>query len=144
MVLISGAAAPHYAHPGDAGADLCSTQSVTLRPGQRAVVQTGLHIALPNGYVAFVMPRSGLALKHGISLVNSPGTIDAGYRGEIAVIMLNTDSENDFVIEPGDRIAQLVIMPVSTAQFVSVEELPGTERGTGGFGSTGVARKDTE
>lgn len=144
MVLISGAAAPHYAHPGDAGADLCSTESLTLQPGQRAVVKTGLHIALPHGYVAFVMPRSGLALKHGISLVNSPGTIDAGYRGEIAVIMLNTDATNAFTIEPGDRIAQLVIMPVSTAQFVAVEQLPGTERGTGGFGSTGVARKDAQ
>lgn len=139
MVLISGAAAPLYAHPGDAGADLCSTQSVTLEPGERAAVRTGLHIALPHGYVAFVMPRSGLALKHGISLVNSPGTIDAGYRGEIAVIMLNTDPRAAFRIEPGDRIAQLVIMPVSTAHFVEVEELPGTERGNGGFGSTGVA-----
>lgn len=143
MVLIAGADAPRYAHPGDAGADLCATESVTLRPGERAAVRTGLSIALPAGYVAFVMPRSGLALRNGIALVNSPGTIDAGYRGEIAVILLNTDQKAAFTVQPGDRIAQLVIMPVARAEFVPVAELPGTERGDGGFGSTGVARKES-
>jgi dUTP pyrophosphatase len=131
---------PTYAHPGDAGADITAAESVTIAPGQRALVSTGLSIALPDGYVAFVMPRSGLALKHGIALVNSPGTIDAGYRGDIGVIMLNTDSEKEFHIEVGDRIAQLVIQPVVRARFVPVEELPGTHRGAGGFGSTGVRK----
>ena len=142
MVLITGASAPTYAHPGDAGADLCSTVSITLAPGERAAIPTGLSIALPAGFAAFVMPRSGLALKHGIALVNSPGTIDAGYRGEIAVIVLNTDRTEPFTVSVGDRIAQLVIMPVVRAEFIPVAELPGTERGEGGFGSTGVARKD--
>lgn len=131
--------APKYAHPGDAGADLVSTVSVTLAPGERAVVPTGVSIALPDGFVAFVMPRSGLAAKHGIGLVNSPGTIDAGYRGEISVVIINTDSTSSFSIEAGDRIAQLVIQPVVRARFVSVAELPGTARGTGGFGSTGLS-----
>ncbi|MFM2412740.1 MAG: Deoxyuridine 5-triphosphate nucleotidohydrolase [Actinomycetota bacterium] len=131
---------PIYAHPGDAGADITAAESLTLAPGQRALVATGLSIALPDGYVAYVMPRSGLALKHGIALVNSPGTIDAGYRGDIGVIMLNTDSENEFHINVGDRIAQLVIQPVVRARFVPVEELPGTHRGAGGFGSTGVGK----
>ena len=139
-VLVVGQT-PTYAHPGDAGADITASESVTLAPGERALVKTGLSIALPNGFVAYVMPRSGLALKHGISLVNAPGTIDAGFRGEIGVIMLNTDSQNTFHIEPGDRIAQLVIQPVVYATFVPVDELPGTHRGSGGFGSTGV-RKD--
>ncbi len=139
-VLVVGPT-PTYAHPGDAGADITASESVTLAPGERALVRTGLSIAIPNGFVAYVMPRSGLALKHGISLVNAPGTIDAGYRGEIGVIMLNTDRENTFHIEPGDRIAQLVIQPVVQATFVPVADLPGTHRGSGGFGSTGV-RKD--
>ncbi|MEY4476548.1 MAG: hypothetical protein RJA31_52 [Actinomycetota bacterium] len=138
-VLVVGTV-PSYAHPGDAGADITASESVILRPGERALVKTGVSIALPDGFVAFVMPRSGLALKHGIALVNSPGTIDAGYRGEIGVIMLNTDRENDFRIEPGDRIAQLVIQPVVRAEFVPVAELPGTHRGAGGFGSTGVGK----
>ena len=142
MVLITGASAPTYAHAGDAGADLCSTVNITLAPGERAAIPTGLSIALPSGFAAFVMPRSGLALKHGIALVNSPGTIDAGYRGEIAVIVLNTDRTEPFTVSVGDRIAQLVIMPVVRAEFIPVAELPGTERGEGGFGSTGVARKD--
>ena len=135
-VLVVGSV-PTYAHPGDAGADITASEAVVLRPGERAMVKTGVSIALPDGYVAFVMPRSGLALKHGISLVNSPGTIDAGYRGEIGVIMVNTDKTEDFHISPGDRIAQLVIQPVVRAQFVPVDELPGTHRGAGGFGSTG-------
>lgn len=138
-VLVTGAT-PVYAHPGDAGADITSAEAVVLEPGQRALVKTGLSIALPNGFVAYVMPRSGLALKHGIALVNSPGTIDAGYRGEIGVILLNTDREKSFAIEVGDRIAQLVIQPVVRAEFVPVAELPGTHRGAGGFGSTGVKK----
>lgn len=138
-VLVVGPA-PTYAHPGDAGADITAAESVTLAPGERALVKTGLSIALPAGFVAFVMPRSGLALKHGITLVNSPGTIDAGFRGELGVIMLNTDQSTTFRIEAGDRIAQLVIQPVVRATFVPVEELPGTHRGAGGFGSTGVGK----
>ncbi|XPP25920.1 MAG: dUTP diphosphatase [Leucobacter sp.] len=129
---------PAYARPGDAGADLRSTEALDLGPGERALVGTGIRFALPVGYVAFVVPRSGLAVKHGITVLNAPGTIDAGYRGEIKVPMLNTDRSESFRIEPGDRIAQLIVMPVSRAEFVSVAELPDSERGAGGFGSTGV------
>lgn len=135
-VLIIGTP-PQYAHPGDAGADLVAAQGATLKPGERATIPTGVSIALPDGFVAFVMPRSGLAAKHGVGLVNSPGTIDAGYRGEISVVLINTDSTSSFVIEAGDRIAQLVIQPVVRARFVPVTELPGSARGAGGFGSTG-------
>lgn len=137
-VLIVGTP-PLYARPGDAGADLLSSVGVTLEPGERAVIPTGISIALPDGYVAFVMPRSGLAAQHGIGLVNSPGTIDAGYRGEISVVMINSDPVNSFSVAAGDRIAQLVIQPMVRARFVPVTELPGTERGVGGFGSTGAA-----
>lgn len=137
-VLVVGTP-PQYAHPGDAGADLVASHGVTLAPGERAMVATGLSIALPDGFAAFVMPRSGLAAKHGVGLVNSPGTIDAGYRGEISVVLINTDHTTSFTIEPGDRIAQLVIMPVATARFITVSELPGAARGAGGFGSTGIA-----
>lgn len=129
---------PGYARPGDAGADLRSSESLTLQPGARALVGTGISFALPDGYVAFVVPRSGLAVKHGITVLNSPGTIDAGYRGEIRVPLLNTDPHEAFQIEPGDRIAQLIVMQVSRAEFVSVPELPPSERGDRGFGSTGV------
>lgn len=115
-----------------------AAEAVTLAPGERALVGTGVAIALPEGYAGFVVPRSGLAAKHGITVVNSPGTIDAGYRGEIKVTLLNTDREAEFVVEAGDRIAQLIIMPVSRAVFVPVAELPESVRGTGGFGSTGV------
>ena len=108
-----------------------------LEPGQRATVGTGVSIALPDGFVAFVVPRSGLAMKHGITVVNSPGTVDGGYRGEIRVTLLNTDSTAAYAIAAGDRIAQLVIMPVSRARFIPVETLPGSHRGSGGFGSTG-------
>ena len=108
-----------------------------LEPGERATVGRGVAIALPDGYVAFVVPRSGLAFKHGITIVNAPGTVDAGYRGEIKVSLLNTDAREAYRIEPGDRIAQLVVMPVSRARFVEVERLPGSLRGEGGFGSTG-------
>ena len=131
---------PAYARPGDAGADLVSTEALRLEPGQRALVGTGVRIALPDGYVAFVVPRSGLATKHGITIVNSPGTVDAGYRGEIKATLLNTDSEQAYDIGVGDRIAQLVVMPVSRARFVPVEVLPESARGDGGFGSTGYQK----
>lgn len=139
-VLVTGNI-PEYAHPGDAGGDLRSTQALTLAPGERALIDTGTSIALPQGFVAYVMPRSGLAAKHGISLVNSPGVIDAGYRGEIKVVLINTDAAASFSIEPGDRIAQLVISPVAKARFHQVERLPGSERSHGGFGSTGRGEK---
>lgn len=129
---------PFYAQPGDAGADLRSNESLVLEPGERALVSTGVSFALPDGYAAFVVPRSGLAVKHGISIVNSPGTIDAGYRGEIKVPLINLDPREPFEIAPGDRIAQLIVMPVTRANFVPVATLPVSERGSGGFGSTGV------
>ena len=130
---------PSYAHAGDAGADLVSAEDISLKPGQRAAVATGLSIALPNGYVGLVHPRSGLALKHGISMVNTPGTIDSGYRGEIKVILINHDHDSTFDIKRGDRIAQLVIQKVETATFKLVDSLEDTDRGDGGFGSTGVS-----
>lgn len=136
-VLVTGVV-PRYARPGDAGCDLVSATSLVLEPGQRALVPTGTSVALPNGYVGLVMPRSGLAARHGIGLVNSPGVIDAGYRGEIMVVVINTDSSHEFVIEEGDRIAQLVISPVSHARFHEVQTLPGSDRGESGFGSTGI------
>ena len=136
-VLLHGAEPPAYAHPGDAGADLVSTEDITLAPGQRATVGTGVSIALPDGYVALVVPRSGLAAKHGITVVNAPGTVDAGYRGEIKVTLLNTDASEVYAITAGDRIAQLLVMPVTRARFIPVDRLPGTQRGDGGFGSTG-------
>ena len=138
-VLITASVVPSYAHPGDAGADLHSDESLTLAPGERALVGTGVSIALPDGYAAFIVPRSGLAAKHGITIVNSPGTVDAGYRGEIKVALLNTDPTAPFDIEIGDRIAQIIIMPVTRATFVPVDRLPGSQRGHGGFGSTGIA-----
>ncbi|WP_282837452.1 dUTP diphosphatase [Microbacterium flavum] len=128
---------PAYAHPGDAGADLVSTEALTLAPGERALVGTGVSIALPDGYVAFVVPRSGLAAKHGITIVNAPGTVDAGYRGEIKVSLLNTDATHGYDVAVGDRIAQLIVMPVSRARFIPMDELPASARGEGGFGSTG-------
>jgi len=130
-------AAPAYAQPSDAGADLRSTVDLTLEPGERAMVPTGIAIALPEGYAAFVHPRSGLAIKHGLSMVNTPGTIDAGYRGEVAVLLINHDRTEPIAIQRGDRIAQLVIQQVAHASFVEVDELPGSVRGSGGFGSTG-------
>lgn len=143
-VLITAETVPTYAHPGDAGADLRSTEELVLQPGQRATVGTGVSIALPDGYVAFVVPRSGLASKHGITVVNSPGTVDAGYRGEIRVTILNTDSSEAYAVAVGDRIAQLIVMPVTRATFVPVERLPGSHRGEGGFGSTGYAAPPTD
>lgn len=140
-VLINAHNVPSYSHPGDAGADLSSSEALTLAPGQRATVGTGVSIALPAGFVAFVVPRSGLAAKHGITVVNSPGTVDAGYRGEIKVTLLNTDSSQPFEIAVGDRIAQIIVMPVTQARFIPVEKLPESERGESGFGSTGLSAR---
>lgn len=128
---------PSYSHPGDAGADLTTTVDVTLAPGERAMVPTGVGIALPDGYVALVHPRSGLAARHGVSIVNAPGTVDAGYRGEIKVLLVNLDPAETVRLHRGDRIAQLVVQRVERARFVEVEELPGSHRGDGGYGSTG-------
>jgi dUTP pyrophosphatase len=128
---------PIYAKAGDAGADLTTRIDFTINPGERMLVPTGISIALPNGYVALVHPRSGLAIKHGISMVNTPGTIDAGYRGELQVILINHDLTQSVSFKKGDRIAQLVIQKVEHADFVEVENLPGSERSVDGFGSTG-------
>src|SRR6266498_4907657 len=128
---------PSYAMPGDAGADIVTTVDAVLAPGQRAVLPTGLAIALPDGYAAFVHPRSGLAAKHGVTIVNAPGTVDAGYRGEIRVTLLNTDAGQPVRFQRGDRIAQLVIQRVERAVFHEVDSLPGSARGDGGLGSTG-------
>ncbi|MGP3917100.1 dUTP diphosphatase [Nonomuraea sp. 10N515B] len=128
---------PSYAHPGDAGADLYAAEDVELLPGERAVVGTGVAIALPDGYAAFVHPRSGLAARHGVTMVNAPGTVDAGYRGEIKVTLINTDAKEPFRLQRGDRVAQLVIQRVERAAFSEVERLPGSVRGVNGFGSTG-------
>jgi dUTP pyrophosphatase len=151
--LVPAQPLPAYAHPGDAGADLCAAEDVVLPPGGRAVVGTGLAVAVPDGFAAFVHPRSGLAARHGIALANAPGTIDAGYRGEVRVILLNTDPAEPFTVRRGDRIAQLVVQPVVRARFLAVEELPPPGepadgeprsaerpprvRGEGGFGSSG-------
>ncbi|SDH32085.1 dUTP pyrophosphatase [Sinosporangium album] len=128
---------PTYAHPGDAGADLYAVEDVELLPGERVIVGTGIAIALPDGFAAFVHPRSGLAAKHGVTLVNAPGTVDAGYRGEIRVTLLNTDTKEAVRLRRGDRVAQLVIQRVERAAFYEVDRLPGSARGDGGFGSTG-------
>jgi dUTP pyrophosphatase len=130
---------PSYATGGDAGADLATRVDVTLQPGERALVPTGISIALPDGYVALVHPRSGLAIKHGVTMVNAPGTVDAGYRGELQCIMINHDPKEAVTFKKGDRIAQLVIQKVERAEFIEVQELPGSGRGSGGFGSTGFA-----
>jgi dUTP pyrophosphatase len=128
---------PAYAHPGDAGADLVTTVDVTLAPGERAMVPTGIALALPDGYVALVHPRSGLAARHGLSIVNTPGTIDAGYRGEIKVMLINHDPREPIELRRGDRIAQLVVQRFERAAFVEVAALPESVRGAGGYGSTG-------
>lgn len=128
---------PAYAHPGDAGADLVTTVDVTVQPGERAVVPTGVALALPDGYAAFVHPRSGLAARLGVSIVNAPGTVDAGFRGEILVVLVNLDPRNAVEFRRGDRIAQLIIQKVERARFIEVESLPGSMRGDGGHGSTG-------
>ena len=126
------------AYNGDAGVDLRSVERIVLEPQERAMVATGLAIALPEGYAGFVLPRSGLAAKHGISIVNAPGLIDSNYRGELKVILLNTDPDKSFTIEIGDRIAQLIVMPVPTINFEQVEELTESQRGESGFGSSGI------
>ena len=136
-VLWTGENAPVHAHPGDAGADLVSTEAFVLQPGERRLVGTGLRIALPDGHVAFVVPRSGLAAKHGITIVNAPGTVDSGYRGEVRVALLNTDASEPYEVHVGDRIAQLIVMPVPRVTYTRVEELPESVRGAGGFGSSG-------
>ena len=140
-VLITASVLPNYAHPGDAGADLHASEALELAPGARALVGTGVSIALPDGFAAFVVPRSGLAAKHGITIVNSPGTVDAGYRGEIKVTLLNTDRTEPFRIAVGDRIAQLIVMPVARATFIPVDRLPGSQRGEGGSGISPDSRK---
>ena len=130
--------APAYAKPGDAGADLRSRIDFELEPGERALVPTGVAIALPEGYVGLVHPRSGLAIKNGITIVNAPGTVDSGYRGELMVTLLNTDKTKSFHVQRGDRIAQLVIQKYEHATFTVVDELEQTERGSSGFGSSGI------
>jgi len=135
--LDPGLEPPRYAHPGDAGADLRCTEDFELAPGERRLVGTGVAIALPDGYAAFVHPRSGLAARHGVTILNSPGTVDAGYRGEIRVCLLNTDRETPVRFTRGDRIAQLVVQQVSQARFQPVTALPTSARGIGGYGSTG-------
>lgn len=128
---------PRYAKGGDAGADIYSRIDITLAPGERTLVPTGIAIALPDGYVALVHPRSGLAIKHGLTMVNAPGTVDAAYRGELQCIVINHDPRESVTIKRGDRIAQLVFQKVERAEFIEVEHLPGSGRGEGGFGSTG-------
>ncbi len=140
--LDPGAQVPSYAHPGDAGADLTTTVDVRLEPGERALVPTGIGIALPEGYVALVHPRSGLAARFGVSIVNAPGTVDAGYRGEIKVLLVNLDPREPVVLERGDRVAQLVVQRVEQARFVEVDRLPASARGGGGYGSTGGFLQD--
>jgi dUTP pyrophosphatase len=137
--LDQGVPLPLYALPGDAGADIVTAVDIELAPGERAVLPTGLAIALPDGYAAFVHPRSGLAARAGLGLVNAPGTIDAGYRGEVRVIVINHDPRTSLRLNRGERIAQLVFQPVERAEFVEVSELPGSQRAAGGHGSTGGA-----
>jgi dUTP pyrophosphatase len=134
--LREDAVVPAHAYAGDAGFDLAACEWVELAPGERASVGTGLAVAIPEGHAGFVQPRSGLAAKHGITLVNTPGLVDSGYRGELRVLLLNTDRHEAFVVEPGMRIAQLVVVPVPTVELVEVDELPETERGVRGFGSS--------
>jgi dUTP pyrophosphatase len=134
-----GVPLPKYSKGGDAGADIVTRIDLTLAPGERALAPTGIAIALPNGYAAFAHPRSGLAIKHGVSMVNTPGTIDAGFRGELQVILINLDPRESITFKRGDRVAQLVFQKVEHADFVEVEELPGSGRSDGGFGSTGLA-----
>ena len=132
------AVVPQRAYAGDAGLDLTACERVELAPGERAVVGTGVAVAIPDGYAGFVQPRSGLADKHGVSIVNSPGLIDSGYRGEVKVILLNTDRSQAFVVEPGMRIAQLVVLPIPELEVIEQDELPATERGARGHGSSGA------
>ena len=135
--LDPAAVLPRRAHPGDAGYDLCALEALTLGPGERAMVRTGVAVELPAGHAGWVVPRSGLAARHGIALVNAPGLIDAGYRGEVRVLLLNTDREAPFEVRPGERIAQLVVAAVAAPEVVEVDGLAPSPRGEGGFGSTG-------
>jgi dUTP pyrophosphatase len=135
--VASAAIPPRRAHDGDAGYDLHAAESARLAPGERAAVGTGIAVAIPDGHAGLVLPRSGLALEHGIALVNAPGLIDAGYRGELRVLLLNTDRERAFEVEPGDRIAQLVVVRIEAAELEEIEAFEETARGVGGFGSTG-------
>ena len=132
----ANAVVPTRAYSGDAGLDLSACERIELAPGERALVPTGLAVAIPDGFAGFVQPRSGLAAKHGISIVNTPGLVDSGYRGELQVALLNTDLRETFVVEPGMRIAQLVVLPVPGLDLVEVDELPVSERGERGFGSS--------
>jgi dUTP pyrophosphatase len=134
--LHEAALLPSHAYDGDAGVDLAACEGVTLEPGERALVGTGIAVEIPEGFAGFVQPRSGLAARHGISVVNSPGLIDSGYRGEISVVLLNTDRTASFTVEPGMRIAQLVVAPIASVRLVEVEELATSERGARGFGSS--------
>ena len=134
--LRDDAVLPERAYAGDAGLDLAACERVELRPGERATVATGVAVAIPEGYAGFVQPRSGLAMRHGITIVNTPGLVDSGYRGELRVVLLNTDGRESFVVEPGMRIAQLVVVPVPGVEPLVVDELPESERGVRGFGST--------
>jgi dUTP pyrophosphatase len=136
--LRGDAIVPAQAYPGDAGLDLAACERAEIGPGERAVVGTGLAVAIPEGHAGFVQPRSGLAAKHGITVLNTPGLIDSGYRGEVRIILHNTDPETPFVVEPGMRIAQLVVVPVVEIEPMEVEELPAAERGVRGFGSSKV------
>ena len=136
--LRDDAVLPSQAYPGDAGLDLAACERVELGPGERATVGTGLAVAIPDGYAGFVQPRSGLGARHGITIVNTPGLVDSGYRGELRVVLLNTDSRETFVVEPGMRIAQLVVLAVPGVEAVEVDELPESERGVRGFGSSAV------
>ena len=129
---------PAYARRGDAGLDVCAAEAVTVAPGARVLVRTGIALAIPDGFAALVLPRSGLALRHGLTVLNSPGLIDAGYRGEVKVLMINTDRNTAVKLERGDRIAQLVVQRIEDVELTEVDELPATERGTGGFGSSGA------
>jgi dUTP pyrophosphatase len=134
--LHADAVVPERAYSGDAGLDLSACERVEIGPGERVVVGTGLAVAIPDGHAGFVQPRSGLASRHGITIVNTPGLVDSGYRGELRVVLLNTDREHAFVVEPGMRIAQLVVLPVAEPEPVEVDELPASERGVRGFGSS--------
>jgi dUTP pyrophosphatase len=136
--LREDAVLPARAYAGDAGLDLTACERVELGPGERGIVPTGLAVAVPDGYAGFVLRRSGLAAKHGVTVLNAPGLVDSGYRGELRVILLNTDKRETFVVEPGTRVAQLVLVPIALAEPRDVDELPGSERGEGGFGSSGT------
>ena len=138
MKLRDDAVLPSRAHSGDAGLDLSACEEITIGVGERATVGTGLAIEIPDGHAGLVAPRSGLALRHGLSMVNAPGVIDAGYRGEVRMILLNTDREHAFTVEPGMRIAQLVVVPIAAVEVVETREVTATDRGEGGFGSSGL------